>query len=230
MRGRHLLALGLLLILAACGRRVPTAPYGVGIYHIVRPGQSLYRIAKTYGVETQELSRVNGIKDPNRVRAGQRLFIPGARRVLEVPVYRPEETADLERRLPTEQGEPVSLNFTWPVKGEIITRFGIQDGFRNNGVAIAAPEGTPIRAAEAGRVIYSGAELRDYGNLIIIDHRGGFATVYAHNRVNLVRQGEQVAKGQAIAEVGMSGIAESPYLHFEIRKRGRAQDPLAFLK
>jgi lipoprotein NlpD len=229
MRGRHLLMMSL-LILTACGRKFPSAPYGIGIYHTVRPGQSLYRIARTYGMETQELSLVNGIKDPNKVRAGQRLFIPGARRVLEVPVYRPEETADLERRLPTEQGEPVPLHFTWPVKGEIIAHFGIQDGFRNNGVAIAAPEGTPIQAAEAGRVIYSGAELRDYGNLIIIDHRSGFATVYAHNRVNLVRQGEQVAKGQAIAEVGMSGIAESPYLHFEIRKRGKARDPLTFLK
>jgi lipoprotein NlpD len=230
MKGRYLFTVSLLLILTACGRKSSPAQYGVGVYHIVRPGQSLYRIAKTYGVEAQELSRVNGIKDLNRVRAGQRLFIPGARRVLEVPVYRPEETAELERRLPTEQGAPASLDFTWPVKGEIVARFGIQDGFRNNGVAIAAPEGTPIQAAEAGRVIYSGAELRDYGNMIIIDHHGSFATVYAHNRVNLVRQGDQVTKGQAIAEVGMSGIAESPYLHFEIRKRGKAQDPLAFLK
>lgn len=229
MRGRSLLTVSLFL-LTACGSISPPRPPGGGVYHLVRPGQSLYRIAKTYGVEPQELSRVNGIKDPGRIRAGQRLFIPGARRVLEVPVYRPEETADLERRLPTEQGEPVALHFIWPVKGEVLTRFGIQDGFRNNGIAIAASEGTPIHAAEAGRVIYSGAELRDYGNLIIIDHRGGFATVYAHNRINLVRQGEPVAKGQTIAEVGMSGIAESPYLYFEVRRRGKAQDPLAFLR
>ncbi len=230
MKGRYLFIVSFLLILTACGRKFPSATYGVGVYHTVRPGQSLYRIAKTYGVEAQELSRVNGIRDLNRIRSGQRLFIPGAPRVIEVPVYRPEETADLERRLPLEQGGPVPLHFIWPVRGDIIARFGIQDGFKNNGVVIAAPEGTPVKAAEAGRVIYSGAELRDYGNMIVIDHHGSFATVYAHNRVNLVRQGEQVAKGQVIAEVGMSGIAESPYLHFEIRRRGKAQDPLAFLK
>jgi murein DD-endopeptidase MepM/ murein hydrolase activator NlpD len=145
----------------------------------------------------KKLSRVNRISDPSNIRAGDRLYIPGARRVKKVPVYRPEQTAVLERKL----------------KGKILTQFGIQDGFKNNGVGIAASEGTPIRTAEAGRVVYSGADLRDYGNLIIVDHQGGFATVYAHNRINLVTMGEMVKKGEVIAEVGMTGIAETPYLH-----------------
>jgi murein DD-endopeptidase MepM/ murein hydrolase activator NlpD len=79
-------------------------------------------------------------------------------------------------------------------------------------------------------VVYSGADLRDYGNLIIVDHQGGFATVYAHNRINLVTMGERVKKGEVIAEVGMTGIAETPYLHFEIRRGGKARNPLPFLK
>lgn len=228
MRPRCLVALCLFaLLLAACGgygRRVP------GVYHRVRPGQSLFRIAKTYEVSIEELRRFNRITDPAKIRAGDYLFIPGARRTLYVPIYRPEETAILERKLPTGGTAVSELHFTWPVKGRVITEFGIEDGFKNNGIAIAAPRGTPIEAAEEGKVVYSGADLRDYGYLIIIDHHGGFATVYAHNRINLVKRGENVRKGQVIAEVGMTGIAESPYVHFEIRREGRAIDPLVFLK
>ncbi|MFQ5658157.1 MAG: peptidoglycan DD-metalloendopeptidase family protein [Candidatus Methylomirabilales bacterium] len=212
------------LLLPACAGR-PT-----GVYHQVRPGQTMYRIAKTYGVTVGELRRVNRIADPAKIKAGDSLFIPGAPWVMNVPIYKPEETAYLERRLPTKSGGTPRLRFSWPVKGKVITNFGIQNGFKNNGVAIAAPEGAPIQAAEAGKVVYSGADLRDYGNLIIVDHRGGFATVYAHNRINLVRRGDKVRKGQVIAEVGMTGIAETPYLHFEIRRGTKAKDPLAFLK
>jgi murein DD-endopeptidase MepM/ murein hydrolase activator NlpD len=178
----------------------------------------------------RRIMRVNRISDPAKIRAGDSIFIPGARKVLYVPVYRPEETAMLERKLPAKGTGVSHLRFMWPVKGKVIAQFGIEDGFKNNGVAIAAKQGTAIRAAEKGKIIYSGSELRDYGNLIIIDHQGGFATVYAHNRANLVKRGERVKRGQVIAEVGMSGVAESPYVHFEIRRGGKAKDPQAFLK
>jgi murein DD-endopeptidase MepM/ murein hydrolase activator NlpD len=136
----------------------------------------------------------------------------------------------LERQLPARETVPAQVQFAWPVKGKIIARFGGKNELRNNGIAIAAPQGTPIRAAEQGKVIYSGADLRDYGNLIVIDHDGGFATVYAHNQVNLVKRGQRVGRGRVIAKVGMTGIAESPYVHFEIRQNAKAKDPLAFLK
>jgi murein DD-endopeptidase MepM/ murein hydrolase activator NlpD len=215
------------LLLTACGARERRV---TGVYHQVRPDQTLFRIAKTYGVDVGELSRVNRIADPADIQAGDRLFIPGARRVLEVPSYRPEETAMLERQLPARETAAARLQFTWPVKGKIIARFGGKNELKNNGIAIAAPQGTPIRAAERGKVIYSGADLRDYGNLIVVDHEGGFATVYAHNQVNLVKRGERVGKGQVIAKLGMTGIAETPYVHFEIRQNAKAKDPLAFLK
>ena len=215
------------LLLTACVGREPRA---IGVYHQVRPGQTLFRIAKTYGVGVDELSRVNRIADPADIEIGNRLFIPGARRVLDVPVYRPEQTATLERKLPAREIGNSRLQFAWPVQGKIIARFGVEKELRNNGIAIAAPEGTPIRAAEQGKVIYGGADLRDYGNLIVIDHDGGFATVYAHNQVNLVTRGERVSKGQVIAKVGMTGVAETPYVHFEIRQNAKAKDPLAFLQ
>lgn len=216
-----------MLILAGCGGYRTRRS---GVYHKVRPGQSLYRIAKTYRVDMRKLMRVNRISDPSKIHIGDHIYIPGARRILYVPVYRPEETASLERRLPADARVVPNLQFIWPVEGKIIAQFGIEDGFKNNGVAIAAKRGTPIRAAEKGKIIYSGADLRDYGNLIIIDHQGGFATVYAHNRVNLVRRGATVDKGEIIAQVGMTGIAETPYVHFEIRRGGEAKDPLTFLK
>jgi len=215
------------LLLTACVGREQRA---VGVYHQVRPGQTLFRIAKTYGVGVAELSRVNRIADPADIEVGDRLFIPGARRVLEVPSYRSEETAMLERQLPARDTAPARVQFAWPVKGKIISRFGGKHEDKNNGIAIAARQGTPIRAAERGKVIYSGADLRDYGNLIVIDHDGGFATVYAHNQVNLVKRGERVGRGQVIAKVGMTGIAETPYVHFEIRHEAKAKDPLTFLK
>jgi lipoprotein NlpD len=221
-----LLCVAIALLTACAAPRT----HRTGIYHRVHPGQTLYRIAKTYGVEVEELRRVNRIADPAEIGAGDRLFIPRARRVLQVPIYRPEETAILERQLPARGGSAPHRQFSWPVRGEIISRFGIEDGLKNNGIAIAAPRGTPVLAAEEGKVLYSGAELRDYGNLIIIDHDGGFATVYAHNEVNLVRRGNQVRKGEIIAQVGMTGIAERPVVHFEIRRDGKAENPLGFLK
>ncbi len=229
-RSAVLLCVSLLVLPACAGYREPGARRVRGVYHQVRRGQTLYRIAKTYRVTVDELTRDNRIANPAKIRTGDRLFVPRARKVLNVPIYKPAETADLERKLPAEHPGATRLHFTWPVKGEIITHFGVQDGFQNNGVAIAAPEGSPIQAAEDGKVVYSGADLRDYGNLIIIGHHGGFATVYAHNRVNLVRQGEKVTRGQVIAEVGMTGIAETAYLHFEIRRGSEAKDPLPFLK
>lgn len=118
--------------------------------------------------------------------------------------------------------------FVWPVTGEITAKFDSRHESLNDGINIAAPSGTPVRATLGGQVIYSD-KLRGYGNLIILRHRGGFASVYAHNRRNLVRQGQKVARRQVIAEVGATGRADTPYLHFEIRRNNVARDPLSYL-
>lgn len=118
--------------------------------------------------------------------------------------------------------------FVWPVRGKITARFDSRHDSLNDGIDIAAPSGTPVRATAAGQVIYSD-HLRGYGNLIIVRHRGGFASVYAHNRRNLVRPGQKVTRRQVIAEVGDTGRVTSPHLHFEIRRNNVARNPLSYL-
>jgi murein DD-endopeptidase MepM/ murein hydrolase activator NlpD len=118
--------------------------------------------------------------------------------------------------------------FLWPVSGAVNSGFGPRGSSFHDGVDIAAPEGTPIRAVEAGEVIYSD-QLRGYGNMVIVRHGGGVVSVYAHNQINLVREGQQVARGEIIARVGSTGRVTAPHLHFEIRQNNLAQDPLLYL-
>ncbi len=120
--------------------------------------------------------------------------------------------------------------FEWPVKGEVISRFGPKSsGLRNDGINISAPRGTPVRAAEGGVVAYAGNELRGFGNLILVRHADGWVTAYAHAEEILVRRGERVERGQEIARVGRSGGVADPQLHFEIRKGGEPVDPIAHM-
>jgi len=123
----------------------------------------------------------------------------------------------------------ISLKFIKPVEGKIISEFGPRNGRMHKGIDIQAPEGESIKAAEDGVVIFSGF-LKGYGNVVIIKHEGDFFTVYAHNRVNLVKEGEFVKKGQVIGKVGMTGNAQIPHLHFEIRKKTRPLDPTEYVQ
>lgn len=199
-----------------------------GVYHIVERGQTLWRIARTYGVNLQELAEVNGITDTTQIKVGQKLFIPGASRVLEVKPYQPGKGERVEE----ERGDSLTLErgrFIWPVKGEIASPFGIRDKIRHDGIDISAPAGTPIVAADDGEVMHSSNAIRGYGNMIIIKHQDGFYTIYAHNEENLVKVGDRVKKGDTIARVGNTGNASGYHLHFEIRKDRRPRNPLFFL-
>ena len=125
---------------------------------------------------------------------------------------------------------PVAPLFTWPVSGQIISTFGpAAGGTHNDGINIAAPEGTTVVAAEGGTVAYAGNELRGFGNLLLIKHDGGWVTAYAHNQVLLVKKGDRVRRGQAIARIGSTGGVASPQLHFELRSGTKAVDPLDHL-
>ncbi len=120
--------------------------------------------------------------------------------------------------------------FLWPVNGRVVTSFGPgRGGLHNDGINIAAPRGTPVRAADNGVVAYVGNELRGFGNLVLIKHAEGWVTAYAHNEKLMVRRGDKVARGQAIAQVGSSGNVAQPQLHFEIRKGARAVNPNTLL-
>ncbi|HEX9461374.1 MAG TPA: peptidoglycan DD-metalloendopeptidase family protein [Alphaproteobacteria bacterium] len=127
--------------------------------------------------------------------------------------------------------EPVrSGRFLWPVRGTIVSDFGGKPGgLQNDGINIAAPRGTAIRAAEGGMVVYAGNELRGFGNLLLVKHRDGWITAYAHAEELLVRRGDEVRRGQVIARVGATGSVGSPQLHFEVRKGSRPLNPHDYL-
>lgn len=136
---------------------------------------------------------------------------------------------DEEDTQPVPPEEAVN-NFRWPVKGRIISRYGSKPtGARNEGINIAVPEGTSVRAAESGVIAYAGNELKGYGNLVLIRHDGGWVTAYAHNKQLYVKRGDTVRRGDVIAKAGQTGSVDAPQLHFELRKGATAVDPLKYL-
>ena len=121
-------------------------------------------------------------------------------------------------------------SFRWPVKGRIIAGFGPRpNGAQNDGINLAVPEGTPIKAADDGVVAYAGNELKGYGNLILIRHANGFVSAYANASELMVKRGDTIKRGQVIAHAGQTGNVTSPQLHFEIRKGSTPVDPTKYL-
>ena len=142
-------------------------------------------------------------------------------KVEEAPAETPAKATDATGALPT---------FRWPVRGKVITSYGAKtNGKANDGINLAVPEGTPVKAAEDGVVAYSGNELKGYGNLVLVRHSNGYVTAYAHASELLVKRGDTIKRGQVIAKSGQSGEVGSPQLHFEIRKGSSPVDPLQFL-
>jgi murein DD-endopeptidase MepM/ murein hydrolase activator NlpD len=139
----------------------------------------------------------------------------------EVSAQAPANASEATGALPT---------FRWPVRGKVIAGYGAKtNGKSNDGINLAVPEGTPIKAAEDGVVAYSGNELKGYGNLVLVRHSNGYVTAYAHASELLVKRGDTIKRGQVIAKSGQSGEVVSPQLHFEIRKGSTPVDPLQFL-
>ncbi|MGQ7791473.1 peptidoglycan DD-metalloendopeptidase family protein [Faunimonas sp. B44] len=121
-------------------------------------------------------------------------------------------------------------SFRWPVRGRIIAGFGKRpNGERNEGINLAVPEGTSVKAAEDGEVIYAGNELKSYGNLVLIRHSNGYVSAYAHNKELKVRKGDAVRRGEIVALSGMTGGVTTPQLHFELRKGATPIDPVSQL-
>ncbi len=232
IKGLYALFLFTILVALGCARHKvtierPPPLETKGVYHIVERHQTLYRICKTYGVDIKEVARLNGIMDHSRIQVGQKIFIPRAKKVLKVDVYIDDVVME-----PFEKERVVykKLEFIWPVEGRLVDVFDESEAKRHMGIDISSPMGTPIKASNAGRVIYSGDAIKGYGNLIILRHSEEYVTIYAHNQVNLVEEGEWVEKGQVIGRVGMSGRASGPHLHFEIRRNNKPLDPMLFLK
>lgn len=154
-------------------------------------------------------------------------------KIAEAPAVAPApsaEPAQAEAQAETAPAEAGSTGLRWPVRGKVISGFGPKtNGLKNEGINIAVPEGTSVRAAEGGVVAYAGNELKGYGNLVLIRHEDGFVTAYAHAKELFVKRGDTVKRGDVIAKAGQTGSVSSPQLHFEVRKGATALDPMKYL-
>lgn len=179
--------------------------------HQVRSGDNLWVVAGRYGVSVTSIIELNSLKSPDQLRVGQVLLIP--------------KTAS------TLRASRSSLNaagMIWPVLGRITSRFGPRWGTIHQGLDIAAPTGTEIVAARAGRVVLAGW-WGGYGKCVLIYHGSGMHTLYAHASRLLVTEGDRVVQGEAIAKIGSTGNSTGPHLHFEVRINDDFRDPLNFL-
>lgn len=232
---------GLICLFFLWGCAITPGTPGNGIYHTVKKGETLWRISKIYGVDVKDLASANAIKSPSDLEAGKRIFIPAAsavkpsnkqtknKKATAVIPAALESVTDVEKEHLGGRVRFSREKFLWPVRGSLSSHFGLRDGVRHDGIDIRVPEGTPVKAADAGQVAYISTNMRGYGNIIILKHRDGFYTVYAHNKNNLVNPGDTVNKGAVIATAGATGNAQAAQLHFEVRQGRHTLDPLFYL-
>jgi lipoprotein NlpD len=219
----------LALALAACATlRAPAPPPSdapAGAWYLVEPGDTLASIAARHRVPVVDLAEINGLRRTDALAPGRMIFLLAA----EGP---PERRASPPSEMPSPPppAATVATPLRWPlVDPRLSSSFGARQGRAHEGIDLAAPLGTPIYAADAGQVMYSGNAVRGYGNMVVLEHSGGLLTVYAHTSVLLVKTGDKIGLGQEIARVGQSGRATAPHLHFEVRRGQVPQDPLHFL-
>ncbi len=230
-----------------------------GNVHIVRSGDTLMNVARRNGVTVAALARANHLQATAQLSVGDRLAIPGGHSAamasvapaqntqprtttvekvggpVKVASVGPVQTASVAKEEPRAIETPVKTaeampSFRWPVRGRVIAGFGSKpNGTQNDGINLAVPEGTPIKAADDGVVAYAGNELKGYGNLVLIRHSSGFVSAYAHASELMVKRGDSIKRGQVIAHAGQTGSVTSPQLHFEIRKGSTPVDPTQYL-
>ncbi|MFZ9297867.1 MAG: peptidoglycan DD-metalloendopeptidase family protein [Hylemonella sp.] len=219
-------------------------------YYAVKPGDTLIRIGLESGQNWREIARWNNIENPNQIEVGQVLRVvppqapaapaaaaqtavvtrPVAPSNVQTQAVPPPSSAAAPHAAPpaAPDAAPVtedSLAWAWPVNGPVLTGF---DEVKNKGLDLGGAAGDPVLAAADGRVVYAGAGLRGYGNLIIVKHNNTYLTAYAHNQALLVKEDQAVRKGQKIAEMGSSDT-DRVKLHFEVRRQGKPVDPVKYL-
>jgi len=199
--------------------------------YTVQPGDTFAAIARRMGVTMQALGAFNEVPPPYIIRVGQVLRRPDP--VVEshrtVPVRRPAP-APRPRPEPAHVREAGAPRLSWPTSGAIISRFGVPvKNQPNNGIDLAAYEGMRVTAAAPGKVLFAGTEPERFGQLIVIDHGGGWVTAYAYLGKVTVKDGQIVKAHQQIARIGRSGEAKKPTLHFELRRDNAPRDPYIYL-
>lgn len=218
----------------------------VNSHHVAR-GDTLYAIAWRYNLDYKNLAEINGIRPPYSILPGQKIRLKGvavrkpyqarvaaAKTVKRPPTPSPRKPAP---RIKKETYTPLvvksqsvksgPLVWSWPVDGRVVSPFRSGKGL-NKGIDIAAKLGESVHAAADGEVVYAGSGLRGYGKLLIVKHQNSYLSAYAHNSQLLAKEGQNVKRGQKIAEVGASGTT-TVKLHFEIRKDGVPVDPVKYL-
>ena len=234
-----------LTLLGGCanqsGNRAPvtdlnSASAGVARTYVIKPGDTINKIARANGVDEAAILRLNKLVNPNRLIVGQTLKLSEGSEPSAVATRPPASSRPEARPLDasnsssqaTETTAPAAdaglISWGWPANGKVIQGFTQT----TKGIDIAGNAGDAIEAAANGKVMYSGNGVRGLGNLIIVNHDNGFITAYAHNRTLLVKAGQDVKKGAKIAEMGQSDAA-SVRLHFEVRRQGTPVDPLQYL-
>jgi len=201
----------------------PEPPARASTY-VVKPGDTLYGIARTAGIGVDALARSNQIIDPAQLRVGQVLVLTDSPRAAAVAAPAPPAMAVAREPKPAPDTAGPPGVWGWPASGDIIQSFSAA----TKGIDIAGVPGEPVRAAADGKVAYSGNGVRGLGNLIILNHANGFISAYAHNRTLLVKAGQTVKRGTQIAEIGQTDTS-SPRLHFEMRRQGTPVNPLQYL-
>jgi len=207
-------------------------------YYTVKPGDTLIRIGMDNGQSGRDIARWNKLDNPNLIETGQVLrVVPPTQ---EAAATRPATASPATSPSAATASAPVSpapvsaatpaaaeevVSFQWPARGNLISGF---DESKNKGLDIGGKVGDPVMAAAGGRVVYAGAGLRGYGNLIILKHNNTYLTAYAHNQTLLVKEDQVIKRGQKIAEMGSSD-ADQVKLHFEIRRQGKPVDPAKYL-
>lgn len=220
-------------------QRYPSGRGKQDIY-VVQYGESLADVAKKFDVSADDLKKANDLES-NTVSEGQRLTIPPPRGGEELggksepPSDKTEKKGkEPERKKvrPQVSGKAprIDVALTWPVKGTILSNFGIRGSGKHDGLDIGAPAGTDITAAADGTVIFSGWGPSGYGNIVVIRHTETVVTVYAHNKENLAERGAAVKRGMKVATVGSTGRATTAHCHFEVRVNRIPYDPLAYLE
>jgi len=205
--------------------------------YIVEYGDTMYSIGNKLGKDYKALAKSNGISKPYIIYVGQRLYTDGKHIPASKP-NKPNKSSKTRKKSKYTSFGSVkkhpsatrsTIQLIWPTKGVVTSKFGPRKNRMHDGIDIGAKTGTDVVAAAAGKVVYSDSKLSGYGNLIIIRHSKDMFTAYAHNVRNLVHRGDRVVEGQHIADVGATGRATGPHLHFEVRRGKTPVDPLKYL-
>lgn len=238
----------LFFLAVSCAETVPPLSM-LGKWHQVKNGDTVEKVASRYGIDKEELAELNQVSESGMITGREQIFIPlrkgnppgdgkppkkARREVAQADTKSSSKPAAPTAAKPnrkSECGRDLRDCYMWPADGSVARWFGAEGGdAQSDGIDIVAPRGTDVVAVADGEVLYSGNAIKGYGNLLLVRHDGDVISVYAHNERNIVAEGKKVRRGEKIAEVGDSGAAAEPLLHFEIRVNEQPVNPMLYLE